>query len=134
MRNVLFLIPVIIAIIVFALTSFAYNQDTEKLKETFYLDATFYPTQKEVRIKYIDYSNMTEAVTLEILGMEQSYQKKFFTSEFLETVSFDEEPKYGWKINPVTLVVDHEELGKIGIKTEIHEEGTPSSEVIFGHP
>ena len=40
-------------------------------------------------------------------------------------------PQYGWEIHPVTLVVEHEEFGKIGMKTEVHSENEPSKPIIF---
>jgi len=70
-------------------------------------------------------------VVLEILGMEETFQKTFSGSNFIERVQFDSIPKYGWKIHPVTLDIEHQELGKVGIKTEIHSENEPTPSLIF---
>jgi hypothetical protein len=67
---------------------------------------------------------------LEILGMEKSFQRTFDGASFKITVPFDDEPQYGWKTMPVTVVADHAEFGKIGIKTDIHAEGKESG-IIF---
>jgi hypothetical protein len=102
----------------------------EKYSKVFHLDATFYEDKKYVEIIFSDESAKTSSVVLEILGMEKSFQKTFEGSNFKITVPFDEEPPYGWKTMPVTLVVDHLEFGKIGIKTDIHDEGK-EGHVIF---
>ena len=53
--------------------------------------------------------------------MENSFQKSFTDSEFIEIVQFTSKPKYGWSIHPIVLEVEHEEFGHVQIKTEIHE-------------
>ena len=70
-------------------------------------------------------------MVLEILGMTESFQKNYTGSEFTERVSFSSVPQYGWKTNPVTFVVEHEEFGSIGIKTEIHAPNEPNPPIIF---
>jgi hypothetical protein len=62
--------------------------------------------------------------------MEESFQKTFDGWNFKTTIPFEQEPEYGWKVVPVTLVVNHPEFGKVGIKTEIHKEGI-HGQVIF---
>jgi hypothetical protein len=84
-----------------------------------------------VEISFFDNSNKSQSVVLEILGMPETFQKKFLGSEFTERVEFSAVPKYGWKTNPVTFVVEHEEFGKIGIKTEIHLQSEPATPIIF---
>lgn len=130
MKKYFLIIP--IAVILIIITAIGIGNDDKKLKETFDLDATFYPDEKKVHIQYHDSSKNTKSATLEILGMKESYQKKFSDSEFIEVVEFDSEPKYGWKIHPIVLNVDHREFGLISIKTEIHEEGKPPPQNIFG--
>jgi hypothetical protein len=66
--------------------------------------------------------------------MDESFQKTFLSSEFEETISFPIPPKYGWEIHPVTLLIDHDELGKVSIKTEIRPDGEPTAPVIYGKP
>lgn len=104
---------------------------SEKYAEVFYLDATFYEDRKYIQIKFDDATEKTSSVTLEILGMEQSFQKKFSGSHFDIQVPFDGVPEYGWKSMPITLVVEHKEFGKVGLKTEVHDYGQPSNKIIF---
>ncbi len=106
-------------------------KDSEKYSEAFYLDAIFYQDKKLVEIKFDDNSEKTTNAVLEILGMEKSYQKTFASSHFEIQVTFDGVPEYGWKSMPITVVVDHQEFGKIGLKTEIHDQGQPPSKTIF---
>jgi hypothetical protein len=101
------------------------------LENTFLIDATYYENDNYVEITFEDKSQSTNTAILEILGMETSFQKTFNGSTFVERVKFSNEPKYGWQIHPVTVLVEHEELGKIGLKTEIHYENEPAPSVIY---
>ncbi len=129
------LIPIISVVaitalgILFLFDSSSY--DNEQFAQTFDVDAIYYENQGIVEISFIDNSQKTSSVVLEILGMEETFQKTFEGSSFVERVQFDSTPKYGWQIHPITLVVDHQELGKIGIKTEIHSENEPAPPIIF---
>ncbi len=107
------------------------SYDNEQFAHTFDVDAIYYENQGIVEISFNDNSQKTSSVVLEILGMEETFQKTFEGSSFVERVQFDATPKYGWQIHPITLVVDHQELGKIGIKTEIHSENEPAPPIIF---
>jgi hypothetical protein len=107
------------------------TKDSEKYSEAFHLDATFYQDKKSVQIKFDDSTGKTTTSVLEILGMEESYQKTITGSHFEIQVQFDGVPKYGWKSMPITLLVEHQEFGKIGIKTEIHNQDEPPSKTIF---
>jgi hypothetical protein len=102
----------------------------EKYSKVFYFDAIFYEDKKYVEVTFSDETQKTTNTVLEILGMEESFQKTFDGWSFKTTVPFEQEPEYGWKVVPVTLVVDHPEFGKVGIKTEIHKEGI-QGQVIF---
>ena len=106
------------------------SDDKEILRETFQIDAIYYDTG-HVEISYFDNSDKTNSVVMEILGMDESYQKTFSDSEFIEIVPFSNEPKYGWAIHPVVLEIDHAELGHIQLKTEIHPFGTVAPTVIY---
>ena len=108
-----------------------YSIDRELFANTFIVDTIYLEKEGYVEISFLDNSGKTKSVVLEILGMPESFQKTFIGSEFSERVSFSETPKYGWKSNPVTFVVDHEEFGKIGIKTEIHIPSEPPATIIF---
>ena len=109
------------------------NDDKESLRETFHAEAIYYDTG-HVEISYVDKSNQTNSVTLEILGMDKSYHKTFSESEFIEIVPFPNTPKYGWAIHPVVFDIDHKTFGKVQLKTEIHPLGEPVPVVIYGNP
>ena len=115
------------------------NQDEEILKSTFSIDATYFEDSissenNYIQITFEDKTEKTNAVVLEVLGMEESFQKTYLNSEFVETISFPTSPKYGWEIHPVTLQIDHEDLGKVSIKTEIRPEGESPAPIIYGKP
>ncbi len=107
------------------------SYDNEQFANTFDVDAIYYENQGIVEITFNDNSQKTSSVVLEILGMEVTYQKTFEGSSFVERVQFDSPSKYGWKIHPITLNVEHQEFGTVGIKTEIHSENEPAPPIIF---
>lgn len=119
------------------------NNDKEILKSTFSIDAVYYDetTNPEIKkgdgyiqITFKDKFEKTNAVVLEVLGMEKSFQKTFVdSSEFVEIIPFSTSPKYGWAIHPITLLIDHEELGKVSIKTEIRPNGETPAPIIYGN-
>lgn len=129
------LIPVISIIIISALgILFLYNSssyDDKQLANTFDVAAIYFENEGTVEISFHDNSQKTNSVTLEILGMEDSFQKTFEGNDFVERVQFVSPPKHGWKIHPITLIVDHQEFGQIGIKTEIHSENELAPPIIF---
>jgi len=108
--------------------------DKDLLSETFVVDAVYFENEEYVEITFKDNSKKTRTATLEILGLPESFQKIFNESQFVERIPFSTVPKYGWKSHPLTLVIDHDDLGKIGIKTEIHPYGTSAPEIIYSHP
>jgi hypothetical protein len=111
------------------------NDDKEILKSTFSIEAVYFDESNDgyIQIIFKDKSEKTNAVVLEVLGMDESFQKTFVSSEFTEVISFPTPPKYGWEIHPVTLLIDHEELGKVSIKTEIRPYGEPPAPIIYGN-
>ena len=109
------------------------SDDKDILRQTFDVEAVYYDTG-HVEVSYSDNSDKTTAVVLEILGMDETFQKTFSDSEFIEIVPFPNEPKYGWAIHPIVLEIDHEELGHIQLKTEIHPLGEPVPPVIYSTP
>lgn len=109
------------------------TDDKQILRDTFQFEAIYYDSG-HVEISYLDKSGNTDSVVLEILGMDESFQKTFFDSEFLEVVPFPNLPKYGWEIHPVVLEVYHSEFGHIQLKTEIHEINQPKPVVIYSRP
>ena len=113
--------------------------DDEVLKSTFSINAVYFPNSENnqegyIQINFKDKSEKTNAVILEVLGMEESFQKTILSPEFEEIISFPTPPKYGWEIHPVTLLIDHEELGKVSIKTEIRPSGEDAAPIIYGKP
>ncbi len=115
------------------------NEDKEILKSTFLIEAVYFDENNDTNDAYIqitfkDKSEKTNAVVLEVLGMETSFQKTFVDSEFVEIISFPTTPKYGWEIHPVTLQIDHQELGQVSLKTEIRPYGEPPAQIIYGNP
>ncbi|MDX1596526.1 MAG: hypothetical protein R3327_06245 [Nitrosopumilaceae archaeon] len=109
------------------------TDDNDKLRDNFDVNAVYYDTG-HVEISYSDTSGKTNSVVMEILGMEESFQKQYSESQFIEIVPFQNTPKYGWKIHPVVFDVDHEEFGKVQLKTEIYELGQSKPPVIYGEP
>ena len=109
------------------------SDDKDVYRETFLVEAIYYDTG-HVEVSYLDKSDKTTNVVLEILGMEESFQKTFSDSEFIEIVPFPNLPKYGWEVHPVVLEIDHEEFGHIQLKTEIHSMGEPLPSVIYSTP
>ena len=109
------------------------TDDKDVLRQTFQVNAVYYDTG-HVEVSYVDKSDKTISVVMEILGMEESYQKTFPDSEFIEIVPFPNVPKYGWAIHPVVLEIEHEELGHIQLKTEIHLVDEPAPSVIYSRP
>jgi len=109
------------------------TDDNDILRQTFQVDAVYYDSG-HVEISFLDKSGKTEHVVMEILGMDETFQKSFSDSQFIEIVPFPNLPKYGWAIHPIVLEIDHSELGHIQLKTEIHPMGQPLPPVIYSRP
>ena len=109
------------------------TDDKDPLRENFKINAIYYDTGY-VEVSYLDKSDKTNSVTLEILGMETSFQKTFSDSKFIEIVQFPNVPKYGWEIHPIVMEIEHEEFGHVQLKTEIHELNDPSPNTIYSTP
>jgi len=105
--------------------------DKSLISQTIFVDAVYEPKNKIVRITYNDNSEMTNLITLEILGMEKTFHKKFLQSSFVETVKINFKPKYGWSTTPIVFSINHDEFGKIGLKTEIYEQGESKPRIIY---
>jgi len=119
-----------IAAIVISVTSDS-ALDESTISQIIFVDAVYEPKNKIVRITYNDNSEMTNIITLEILGMEKTFHKEFLQSSFVETVKINSKPKYGWSTTPVVFSINHDEFGKIGLKTEIYEQGESKPRVIY---
>ena len=109
------------------------TDDKDVLRQTFQVEAIYYDSG-HVEISYNDNSEKTSTVIMEILGMEESFQKIYSDSEFIEIVPFANPPKYGWPIHPVVFEIEHEELGHVQLKTEIHPLDDPVPPVIYSRP
>ncbi len=109
------------------------TDDKDILRETFQIEAIYYDSG-HVEISFLDKSGKTISVVMEILGMEETFQKTFSESEFIEIIPFPNLPKYGWPVHPVVLEIDHAELGHIQLKTEIHPLDEPVPPVIYSRP
>ena len=118
----------IIASILVLSSNFSF--DYEILEQTFTVSAVYFENDDIVEINFHDKSSKTKHVILEILGMPESFHKEY-TSSFVEQIQFSSMPKYGWQSIPVTLLVEHEEFGRIGIKTEIRPTGEIPAAIIF---
>ena len=60
--------------------------DESIISQTIFVDAVYEPKNKIVRITYNDNSEMTNLITLEVLGMEKTFHKEFSQSSFEETI------------------------------------------------
>ena len=105
--------------------------DESTISQTIFVDAMYDPKNNIVKITYNDNSEKTNLVTLEILGMEETFHREYAQSSFVETVQINSEPKYGWSTTPVVFSINHDEFGKIGIKTEIYEQGESKPRIIY---
>ena len=105
--------------------------DESTVSQIIFVDAVYEPKNKIVRITYNDNSEMTNLITLEILGMEKTFHKEFSQSSFVETIKINSEPKYGWATIPVVFSINHDQFGKIGLKTEIYEQGELKPRIIY---
>ena len=109
------------------------TDDKDPLRENFKINAIYYDAGY-VEVSYLDKSDKTNSVTLEILGMESSSQQTFSDSEFIEIIQFPNVPKYGWEIHPIVMEIEHDEFGHVQLKTEIHELDSPSPNTIYSTP
>ena len=119
----------IVAIVISVTSDSALDEST--ISQTIFVDAVYEPKNKIVRITYNDNSEMTNLITLEVLGMEKTFHKEFSQSSFVETIEINSEPKYGWSTTPVVFSINHDEFGKIGLKTEIYEQGELKPRIIY---
>ena len=119
----------IIAIVMSATSNSALDEST--ISQTIFVDAVYESKSSIVKITYNDNSEKTNLVTLEILGMEETFHREYAHSSFVETVQINSEPKYGWSTTPVVFSINHDEFGKIGIKTEIYEQGESKPRIIY---
>ena len=125
--------PILLGIVtIFALLLLTGDRGDE-LQETFEIEAV-YDKSGHVKISFSDKSKKTSTTVLQILGMEEPFQKTFPGSDFVEEVSFPNVPKHGWKAHPVVLDIMHAEFGRVQLKTEVHFTDEPVPPVIYSRP
>lgn len=130
-KKIIVIASAIMAIIIVISGIFDSSLDKSTISQTIFVDAIYEPKTNFVKITYSDNSEKTKLVTLEILGMEKTFHKEFSQNSFVETVQINSEPKYGWATMPVIFSIDHEEFGKIGLKTEIHQQDETKPRVVY---
>jgi len=123
------LIIAIAAIVISVTSDSALDEST--ISQTIFVDAIYDPKNKIVKIMYNDNSKKTNLAILEILGMEKTFHKEFSQSSFVEIIQINSEPKYGWSTTPVVFSINHDEFGKIELKTEIYEQGESKPRIIY---
>ena len=119
-----------LAVIIFSISSNS-ALDESIISQTIFVDTVYEPENNLVKITYNDNSKKTNLVTLEILGMEQTFHKEFTQNSFVETIQINSEPKYGWSTMPVVFSVNHDEFGNIGLKTEIYQKYESKPRIIY---
>ena len=119
-----------LAVIIFSISSNS-ALDESIISQTIFVDTVYEPENNLVKITYNDNSKKTNLVTLEILGMEQTFHKEFSQNSFVEIIQINSEPKYGWSTMPVVFSVNHAEFGKIELKTEIYQMDESKPRIIY---
>ncbi len=129
------IIPIISVIVITILAGlFFYDSgsvDKELLNRTFSVAAVYLVDEEVVEISFVDNTQKTDTIILEVLGLQPSFQKTYSGSSFTERIPFVPPDKFGWEIHPVIILAENQDLGLIEIKTEIHEENKPEKPVIF---
>jgi len=129
------IIPIISVLVITILAGlFFYDSgsvDKELLNRTFSVDAVYLSSDGVVEISFVDNTQKTDTIILEVLGLQPSFQKTYSGSSFTERIPFVPPDKYGWEIHPVIILAENQDLGLIEIKTEIHEENESGKPVIF---
>ena len=108
------------------------SPDSQMMRAMIHLDAVYHPDTGNVTISYADDTGADVIVSLEMLGLPESYRKEFAGPKFEAVVWFEAEPKYGWAIHPVVAYVEHPEFGSLQIKTEVYQAGMAVPRTIYG--
>ena len=123
---------IIVAGIAFSLTE-QFDSNNSVILDQIEFDAVYLESENFIKISFDDKSKNTKSAILEILGMDVTYHKEYIfndESSFIEMVYLEKIPKYGWETTPVTLEINHSQFGKIGLKTEIYEQGDSIPKII----
>ena len=78
-RRIIAIASIIVIVSIVILVTSDSALDDSAISQTIFVDAVYEPKNKIVRITYNDNSKMTNLITLEILGMEKTFHKEFFT-------------------------------------------------------
>lgn len=103
----------------------------QTVQESIRIDAIYYAQNKTAVIAYVDDTGVNVTVTVEILGMADTYRREFTGPQFSTSLHFPSVPKYGWAVHPVVSEVSHPVFGDVQIKTEIREESQPAPRTIY---
>lgn len=103
--------------------------DDSEYRAAFDLDAVY--EDGTVSVTFVDRTGLADSAVLEVLGMRESFQREFDGS-FQTDVRYGPPPSLGWKVSPVTVAVEHPELGRVGVKTEVQGPGDPEPALVFG--
>jgi len=130
-KKIIAVVSAIVIIMIVVTGTFDSALDVTIISQTIFVDTVYEPENNLVKITYNDNSKKTNLVTLEILGMEQTFHKEFSQNSFVEIVQINSEPKYGWSTMPVVFSVNHDEFGKIELKTEIYQMDESKPRIIY---
>jgi hypothetical protein len=130
-RKIIAVVSAIAIIMIVVAGTFDSALDVAIISQTIFVDAVYDSTNNLVKITYNDNSDKTNLIALEILGMEKTFHKEFSRSSFIEIVQINSIPMYGWSTMPVVFSINHDEFGKIELKTEIHQQHELKPKVIY---
>ena len=130
-KKIIAVVSAIVIIMIVVTGTFDSALDVTIISQTIFVDAVYDSTNNIVKITYNDNSDKTNLIALEILGMEKTFHKEFSRSSFIEIVQINSIPMYGWSTMPVVFSINHDEFGKIELKTEIHQQHELKPKVIY---
>ena len=130
-RKIIAVVSAIAIIMIVVAGTFDSALDVTIIYQTIFVDAVYDSTNNLVKITYNDNSDKTNLIALEVLGMEKTFHKEFSRSSFIEIVQINSIPMYGWSTMPVVFSINHDEFGKIELKTEIHQQHELKPKVIY---
>ena len=130
-KKIIAVVSAIVIIMIVVTGTFDSTLDVTIISQTIFVDAVYDSTNNLVKITYNYNSDKTNLIALEILGMEKTFHKEFSRSSFIEIVQINSIPMYGWSTMPVVFSINHDEFGKIELKTEIHQQHELKPKVIY---
>ena len=130
-KKIIAVVSAIVIIMIVITGTFDSALDVTIISQTIFVDAVYDSTNNLVKITYNDNSDKTNLIALEVLGMEKTFHKEFSRSSFIEIVQINSIPMYGWSTMPVVFSINHDEFGKIELKTEIHQQHELKPKVIY---